>query len=70
MVNCCGTMVAVGVNQSESAAFDAAESACEAMYPGCGCASQPTTADDGQSSGDSAAFHVDCVGGVCSTYVQ
>lgn len=67
MVNCCGSMAATGVNQGDSAGFDAAEAVCQSQYPGCGCAAMPTVADDGTTSGDPAAFSVDCVGGQCVT---
>ena len=66
-VDCCGSQVALGVNQADSADFDAAEAVCQSQYPGCGCAAMPTVADDGTTSGDPAAFSVDCVGGQCAT---
>ena len=64
-IDCCGTFVAIGVNHSERDSFDAFEAACEATYPGCGCASRETMADDGTTGfGDPT---VECLAGVCTT---
>jgi hypothetical protein len=67
MIDCCGSLAAVGINQAAAAAFDAAEQQCQAI---CDCVSQPTIADDGNSSTDPTAFQVDCAAGACSTSVQ
>lgn len=68
MVSCCGTMVAIGLAKSDVTTFSAAETDCEAGYPGCGCASQPTEAEDGRSEVD-GTIQVDCVDQRCTTYV-
>jgi hypothetical protein len=65
-VNCCGSEHAMGVSASAKATFEADEKACDATYPGCGCAAMPTV-DDGGKTG--SAFAVDCVSGVCTTHV-
>jgi len=68
-IDCCGTMKAIGLNKSESAAFDALEAQCAATSPACGCASQVTTAEDGHSlPGWSSDFPVACKAGQCMTY--
>jgi len=67
MVNCCGTLAAIGMNKAESADFDAAEAICEMQYPGCGCAQGPTMTEDGKMSTDDSLIQVDCVSGACST---
>jgi hypothetical protein len=69
MINCCGTQIAIGINASQSAAFDQAEALCDAMYPGCGCAQGPTKADDGKEATDISMIKVDCKAGACSTYI-
>jgi hypothetical protein len=69
MVNCCGSMTAIGINATESAAFDAAEMTCQSQYPGCGCAAMPTTTEDGKTSMDDTLIQVDCLSGKCSTYL-
>jgi hypothetical protein len=66
-VSCCGTRVAVGVAVSASAAFAVAETSCEKMYPGCGCAQEPTKADDGKT-GDEKLIKVQCKTGGCYTF--
>lgn len=66
MVDCCGSLAAVGINANDGAAFDAAESMCQAL---CDCVAKPTVADDGKSGNDSSAFQVSCVAGKCKTSV-
>ncbi len=71
--NCCGTEIITGISASESARFATLEAACVASYPGCGCASGPTTTDSGETVTDPSAVQVGCItrgpGGVCMTYV-
>jgi hypothetical protein len=67
-ISCCGTRIAIGVRASVSAAFDAAEAACESMYPACGCAQQPTKAEDGKE-GPENTMQVACTMGACSSFV-
>ena len=70
-IDCCGTQIAIGVAAGEQTRFVAEEKTCAATYPMCGCATQTTKTEDGSSldmGGDPAA--VDCVGGVCTTYVK
>ena len=63
-IDCCGSLAAVGINQTDAAAFGMAESMCQ---PICDCASKPTIGDDGKTTADT--FTVDCVGGQCKTSV-
>lgn len=67
--NCCGDHAALGLARTERARFDAAEATCRAMYPGCGCPTRGTLADDGQWSTDPAALRVACRAGRCVTSV-
>jgi hypothetical protein len=67
-IDCCGTMAAHGIRADQVAAFNTAELACEAMFPGCGCASQPTQAEDGDNE-TMGTILVGCEGSVCLTYV-
>jgi hypothetical protein len=64
MIDCCGTLAAVGIHDSDAAAFDAAEAMCQ---PVCDCVAKPTVADDGKTSADPSAFQVSCVAGMCKT---
>ena len=66
--NCCGSTVAIGVSASASATFDAAEKACDAMYPGCGCDGMGPVAEDGKL-GDPSQIQVACQMGKCMTFV-
>lgn len=73
-VNCCGTMQYVGVAKSEEAGFASCEQAWVESLPGCGCASSPTTAEDGQDAADPSQVIVECTnftmsGGICMTRV-
>jgi len=69
-VNCCGTMVALGLAVADKAAFDAAEKVCGGQYPGCGCASMGTMAEDGHTDTTGAGIAVNCKGGLCATSVK
>lgn len=69
MVNCCGTLVALGIRASETNAFAEAEATCEMQYPGCGCAQSPTTTEDGKTSMDDSKIQVDCKNGQCMTFL-
>jgi hypothetical protein len=72
MTDCCGTILFVGLSTSRAAAFTACETAWEAHFPGCGCASGRTSTEDGKLSGpgqDAGAPQVHCAsGGTCLTY--
>lgn len=70
--DCCGTGRAIGLNKKDESAFKAEEQKCAATYPACGCAAGPTGTDDGSKApmtGGSGGIAVDCVGGVCTSYV-
>jgi hypothetical protein len=65
-INCCGTLRAMGYSKSQSASFLENTMACSASYPGCGCASGPTTDDYGKTGTE---FGFDCVSGKCMSIV-
>ena len=69
---CCGTQTAWGVNAAARAAFESAETACDAAYPGCGCPTGATTAEDGKTSlaGDGSDFFASCTAGQCHSFVK
>jgi len=67
-VSCCGTEAAIGLSVASQDAFDRAEATCAGAYPGCGCASLPTQAEDGRSVVD-GAIQVDCREERCVTFV-
>jgi hypothetical protein len=74
--DCCGTTLYVGVSKVSAAKFDACETAWTAHFPGCGCASNQTSTEDGKTSrlgADGGAPRVHCIdftmnGDVCMTY--
>jgi hypothetical protein len=68
-INCCGTRRALGIVKGKVVDFSAAETICESQYPGCGCAQQPTMADDGNASADESLIKVSCSMGICATFV-
>jgi hypothetical protein len=76
LTDCCGTILYVGIAKGSAAEFDACETAWEAHFPPCGCASNVTKTEDGKSStlfADAAAPQVHCTnlttsGGICMTY--
>lgn len=70
-INCCGTNVALGINACGKDKFAAAEATCEGQYPGCGCASFATLAQDGFSAfGADDIFGAKCTAGLCQSYVK
>jgi hypothetical protein len=69
MVDCCGTLTAVGLNVSAQAAFTTAETKCANAYPGCGCAEGPTTTEDGKSQLGGGTIEVRCETDLCRTFV-
>ncbi len=72
--DCCGNTHAIGMNHSERDRFDAAEAACRATYPACGCPAGPTTTDSGETALDGSAIQVGCIQSgpsrVCMSYVS
>jgi hypothetical protein len=74
--DCCGTILYVGVASSSSGMFDACEAAWAAHFPGCGCASNKTSTEDGKTTTrgvDGGGPEVHCTNvtmgsGVCMTY--
>ncbi|MGD0529461.1 MAG: hypothetical protein ABSE49_30265 [Polyangiaceae bacterium] len=74
--DCCGTILFVGVSSASAGMFEACEAAWAAHFPGCGCASNKTTTEDGKVTDlgmDGGGPEVHCTdftmsGGVCMTY--
>ncbi len=66
--DCCGNESVMGIAASEQARFDVDEASCEAMYPGCGCAAGPPTADDGTTSLDGTNVTATCDTGTCTSH--
>lgn len=65
-IDCCGTILIMGLASSEQAAFDALEQYCSARFPACGCAAQGNQLEDGSVIDfTSDAFRVECVDGQC-----
>jgi hypothetical protein len=68
MRDCCGTMLAAGVNKTSEAEVLACAQTRADGFPGCGCASQGTVADDGTSTiNGGATASVDCKANKCET---
>jgi hypothetical protein len=68
--DCCGSHVAIGMRSTERARFQEDEARCEAMYPGCRCAGQPTRAEDGNVATGATQIVVRCDSNRCMTAVQ
>ena len=66
-VDCCGSLHAIGFNHAQRDAFTAAETAWDATCAACGCAAQPTLAEDGKSCAMNAVT-VTCDTGMCTTH--
>jgi hypothetical protein len=65
-IDCCGTMMAIGLNHAEFGAFDTAETAWETSCPKCKCPVGPTLAEDGKT-GATVDVKVSCDNGTCKT---
>ena len=72
-IDCCGSIIAIGIATTATATFDPAEAACMASYPECGCAARAPITDSGETFFDTDLVHAACVGrgpgNVCLTYV-
>jgi hypothetical protein len=67
-VDCCGTILIMGLHSAEQLAFAALEQYCAAQFPLCGCAAQGMRLEDGSMIDfDSTAAVVDCVDGLCQS---
>ncbi len=69
VANCCGTVRVTGLRASEEATFQQLESTCDGSYPACGCATGPTTTDDGSTIKAVTSAGVTCLQGTCTTFV-
>ena len=67
--DCCGTVVAWGLNADAGKPFSEAESECAMMYGICECAPMPTVTDDGKSTEDTTQVTVTCVESMCTSTV-
>jgi hypothetical protein len=72
-INCCGTLMAIGINHAFRDAFDKAEANWRTACPAaCGCVAGPTRAEDGKV-GSSQSVMVKCESsgpgsGRCTTF--
>jgi hypothetical protein len=75
-IDCCGTILYLGIASVSSSEYAACEAAWVAHLPACGCSSDQTKTEDGKTNYpgmDAAAPRVHCIdftmsGGVCMTY--
>ncbi len=68
-IDCCGSLLALGINGESAKLFSEAEAQCQAQYPDCQCAPMPTIADDGKTVDDASLLEVACTDGECRTVV-
>lgn len=68
-IDCCGSLLAWGLNGEAGKLFGEAEAECMAQYPACRCAPMPTIADDGKTVDDPSLLEVTCMEGECRTFV-
>lgn len=67
VIDCCGSVIQVGLNVAERDRFATAEQTCEQAL--CFCMPQYPEADDGRTQSASAPIDVACCGGLCRTFV-
>jgi hypothetical protein len=66
-VDCCGSIVYVGIGTASEVQFEACNQAWSAHWPACGCAAQPSKTEDGKQITDPNQVAVVCNGGLCRT---
>ena len=67
-VDCCGTILIMGLPSSEQPSFTALEQYCAAQFPPCGCAAQGMMLEDGSLIDFGATTAVaDCIEGRCQS---
>jgi hypothetical protein len=68
--SCCGAERAFGINASDLAAFNAAETTCDEQYPACGCASFGIDVEDGTRIDFSSRAEIaaGCDAGTCKAH--
>lgn len=69
-IDCCGSMVALGISKAEEARFNTAEATCDAMYPRCGCPPRPIVTDSQETAVDRDSIQIECTKSACRTYVK
>jgi hypothetical protein len=67
--NCCGTMMAVGINHLEQDRFKTSWATCATELERCRCPVGPTEVDDGNTTTDHGLVEVACTDGSCRTYL-
>lgn len=68
-MDCCGSMIAVGVWAPIAQLFFQAENLCVSQYPKCKCAAKTPIAEDGNAS-ETQEFEATCDAGKCMTHVK
>jgi len=68
-LDCCGSLMAVGINHASVNAFDADEAKWRMSCPACGCAARETVSEDGRMSNNQSDFRAECVNNVCRSYL-
>lgn len=68
-IDCCGSLLAWGINGESAKLFGEAEAVCHEQYPACRCAPMATIADDGKTVDDPSLLEVACTDGECRTVV-
>jgi hypothetical protein len=67
-IDCCGSQIVTGINETEAQRFADAAALCNSQFPLCGCPTQSTRADDGTREGAfSGPAIVQCVSNACQT---
>jgi hypothetical protein len=70
-LDCCGTVIALGINKSEVNVFVNDTGVCH-QPPTCRCLGHGVVAEDGRTSTDTAHMSdvaVSCSGGACATHI-
>ena len=70
MVDCCGSMMMVGVRADVALAFGECERERQKGLPLCDCIAQPLSAEDGSPIPADGAANVRCDMGVCLTFTR
>ncbi len=69
-LDCCGSLIAIGIQIGDAQNFMEAEALCQSQYPLCDCVAKPTIAEDGASQTEGLQVGVACNDMQCETFIE
>lgn len=69
-IDCCGSLLAIGIQIGDELNFMEAEALCQSQYPQCDCAPKLTIAEDGATQTEGLQVGVACQDMLCQTFIE